>query len=88
MNWRPDGWDELRAGNCETLNPHCECVECIAFEAGADAMLEKLRERGNLIDIPDIGHNIMCPCEVVTPAKGVIVFIPDEETDEGLKEVK
>ena len=70
MSYRPEGWRKL--------NP-CECVSVKApfvdiFEAGADAMLEGLKEEG--IFTYGAGHypDIEVPKEV----SGYWCFIPDE----------
>ena len=45
-NRRPEGFNKARAERCTTQSEDCECCECMSFNAGADAILEKLIEKG------------------------------------------
>ena len=80
--YRPEGWEEkLHDWNCT----HWHTVECDrAYERGADAMLEALKEKGTHLNgdtvIPAHGDypEIHCPGGTV----GWLVLIPDEEIDD------
>jgi hypothetical protein len=62
--WRPEGWENPKSQE-QLLHPpgSLERISEIAYEAGADAMLEKLRAMGT-------------PTEKFWPGKRV--FIPDD----------
>ena len=55
-------------------------AENVAFEAGADAMLEALCKNGERVNIDRYPSNCICqvPVLVLIPAHGVAVFIPDQ----------
>ena len=71
MMYRPEGWKR----DCETMSDDCECVQCVAYEAGADAMLEGLKKEGDKID--DLHDDI----QELFPYEGYLVFIPEERDD-------
>lgn len=63
MSWRPEGWK----------NPHTDLASA-TFEAGADAILEALKEKGVFMTPQQM--------KVLAPERkypyGYLVFIPDE----------
>jgi hypothetical protein len=71
MNWRPEGWENpyayknLDAKPIDTGLDFANVPEIVAYEAGADAMLEVLRKTGvATYDDKD--------------RPGYLVFIPDD----------
>lgn len=85
--WRPKGWKNPFVGVLDftgtkptfnTTNNHKS--EKTAFEAGADAMLEKLRERGRHVNgnasFSSLGEHYTLSNEGNT---GTYLFIPDDE---------
>ena len=67
-------WDGLTGADIQEDAQYC------AFEAGADAMLEGLKKEGRRIDVNEMaGENCYVPYLVTLPAKGVLVFIPEEQ---------
>lgn len=73
MNWRPEGWQTLKAKNYPL---HCftpdDCVG-MAFEAGADAILEALKQTGTPTGLKYTAY--------ANDRKGWLVFIPDKEAE-------
>lgn len=81
--WRPEGWNN--SSNVIICGPLV--VKYIAFEAGADAMLEALRKQG----VISFGRAITpTPSQIdgarlgittsdINAVKGVLVFIPDDD---------
>ncbi|KKK76770.1 hypothetical protein LCGC14_2860290 [marine sediment metagenome] len=76
--YKPEGWK----------NPFDECVPLDlsdkmardAYESGADAMLEGLVKSSRRVDINEYGGvNCYFPYLLTIPAKGYLVFIPEEE---------
>jgi len=67
--YRPEGWedkkDELVSSALEQTTSYIEDMGNM-YEAGADAMLEGLREEGKVAHIE------------VRDKRGVVVFIPDD----------
>ena len=83
MSWRPKkGWVnpyiETRFGNDRCVS---DSPEEVAYEAGADAMLEALIKQGNPIEV------YMTESGVKSRIKGISVIIPDEEISDGLGSV-
>ena len=77
MNYRPDEWSGYHCGElcieCDT-NP----VDCNKhYEAGADAMLEGLKNKSSSIPIENY-----CEYYGSTPISGKWVFIPEEVESE------
>ena len=70
--WRPEGWNTLKAKN-QPL--HCFAPDvCVgeAYEAGADAMMKALKDRGV--------HRYNQPFDA-PPNTGTWVFIPDKDVE-------
>lgn len=71
MSWRPDDWEEIRG---DAIG-HAPTESTLAFEAGADAMLEALKKRGCLMTPEQM--------RVLAPDRkypyGWLVFIEEEE---------
>lgn len=44
LMYRPEGWLKRRGGLSHHSDKNCKCTECVNFEAGADAMLEGLKD--------------------------------------------
>lgn len=91
--WRPEGWENPTLP-VETVLTHDEGIarQCykMGFEAGADAILKALIEKGVSIDIKEGGDNFVkigmslfikyIDSKIVYgEAKGKIVFIPNGE---------
>ena len=80
-NWRPDGWKTLKP---KYYPLHCLAADdCVAqsFEAGADAMLEALREMGEVeTRMTYKSSDTLRVWGKETTGKSV--FIPDEEAKE------
>lgn len=92
--WRPEGWDEFKISRCvarqgipeASIEPRgCETCptnikECMVdVETAADALLEGLRKAGRRVDINEYGGvNYYYPYLLTIPAKGYLVFIPEE----------
>jgi len=73
--WRPEGWEEPYKYDHEY---HTDSYEGQAYEAGADAILEALTEKGIRTDSFRTNSN---PIYLTNPRqKGVYVFIPEEKT--------
>ncbi len=74
--YRPEGWKEIKDaihGKINIDDPYYEGEVDEGIEAGADAMLEKLKDSGTFTyghHSPDIGDQEI---------SGYWVFIPDEE---------
>ncbi len=66
---RPEGW----------VNDYTMEEGYLEFEAGADAYEAALKKRGHRVDIRDFGEtNCYFPFLLTIPAKGYLVFIPEE----------
>jgi hypothetical protein len=63
--WRPEGWN----------NPHSVALQFDAFEAGADAILKALKEKGAWMT-PEQMKLLAPDCKYPF---GYIVFIPEEK---------
>ena len=80
MNWRPEGWCiplEIKPLGESGKTAWLE-IDKFSFEAGADAMLEALREKGNA-DLLRFIYAVVKVRPIETIGKGKFVFIPDEE---------
>ena len=75
--YRPDkDWYKKRGGITGCTDIGCRCSECVAFEAGADAMLEGILKYGHYnVDWSDNCWDIP---EAHRGKKGILVFIPEE----------
>ncbi len=80
MSWRPDGWRKpvlvtsgLRSGKMQSFIDQF-------YEAGADAMLEALKERGTVLYLP--ANIAFTSIPIIQPVSGAWVFIPDEVPSE------
>ena len=88
MSWRPEGWPKCPCDECEKkeedeygLLCNLACGKYTAWlnrEAGADALLEMLREQGM-----EVGKGcISCVFALPPPARfnnGYVVFIPENQ---------
>jgi len=63
MNWRPEGWEQIKVKEGELL-----------FEAGADAMVEALKQKGAWMTPEQM--RILAPDRKYP--YGWIVFIPED----------
>ena len=78
--WRPEGWKnpympKTRYEEIQVTHkgwPKTDAV--MTFEAGADAMLEALRNIGAKVNKGE------APILYYVPSKGTLVFIPDDAT--------
>lgn len=76
MPWRPEGWNNIYSlayKNCHETQPEFAIqagMQGLAFEAGADAMFEALREHG-YETMDTFGEGPYC--------SGKEVFIPDDD---------
>jgi hypothetical protein len=71
--WRPENWVTPTPKTHRMGAPTFSIItegECVAFEAGADEMLEALRRIGTPTGLPYTAYANEC--------KGTLVFIPDE----------
>jgi len=68
--WRPEGWknEHIASASGKPINPEYQ-----VFEAGADAMLEALRNIGAKVNKGE------APILYYVPSKGTLVFIPDDD---------
>lgn len=73
--WRSDDWDEIKS-----KLPHDEHYQDYDFEAGADALLKKLRE-GCAIEYIDGNYIKLFGSDewIEWHRKGLIIFIPAEK---------
>ena len=71
MSWRPEGWDNPYPDPARNIACYDEVFHGI-YEAGADAILKGLREKG--LKVNNINPENM--------GKGIVVFIPDDEEKE------
>ena len=69
MNWRPEGWNPIKILDEKFPVSNMKVTHIETFEAGADAILDALREQGRLN-----------PC-VSPEALGMWVFIYDAKTE-------
>jgi len=78
MAWRPEGWKNPYIGEFNTT--WTMALERVAYELGADAMLEALRKQGVHVDRATA---FCCLSEHVTLSNkdntGTYLFIPDEQ---------
>ncbi len=71
--YRPDGWANPYGGDYESD------LQCVAFEAGANAMLTELRKQGNkLYEKGKAGDKLVIPLNFDCVLKGTVGFSPDE----------
>ena len=68
MSWRPEGWE----------NPHGMALEFDIFEAGADAMLKGLKEKGAWMTPEQM--RLLAPDRKY--AFGWLVFIPEDKENQ------
>lgn len=84
MSFRPEGWQNPHRDRWKeldhvmTLEEDYETNQHFSFEAGADAMLEALREKGNA-DLLRFIYAVVKVRPIETIGKGKFIFIPDEE---------
>ena len=90
MSWRPEDWSNPYEREPDILEGHPTYQEERAFEEGADAMLEALKQMGvrtNIYPVPvsrKADSAILAPLEgliyAYMPTEGCLVFIPEEAT--------
>ena len=84
MSLRPEGWQNPyrdswgKLAHEMTLQEDYETTQHFSYEAGADAMLEALREKGNA-DLLGFIYAVVKVRPIETIGKGKFIFIPDEE---------
>jgi hypothetical protein len=85
--WRPKGWGDKAAEFLKDYDDYHRGSYELAYEAGADAILEKLRGIGIKAKAGDHAHLALdIPAYktkgvnyvVVPRGRGIMVFIPDE----------
>jgi len=83
-NWRPEDWNPdytitlLEDANSGDVAQYTNVIVKSAYEAGADAMLEALKELGKYY------NDVEAPCKTIAvlqeiKERGWLVFIPDKE---------
>jgi len=88
--WRPEWWELRKNEDCK----HCvhfgqgkrDCVLCDrSYEAGADALLAALRQRGFHVD-RDASFSSLGEHCILSNKKNIgdYVFIPDDQVNDGL----
>ncbi len=92
--WRPEGWqnpyDSTTAlrdfGVAKQVNivmlgtkAYETCLQSIAYETGADAMLQSLRNVGVKLEEDAKSESYFFHVPSLCRLKGTVVFIPDEE---------
>lgn len=76
---RPEGWDNPFK---DADGKPWDYGASIAYEKGASAMLEGLKKEGSRVDIRAYPNNCYVQYLLSIPAKGYLVFIPDEVNNE------
>jgi len=79
-NWRPEEWR-----NPYTVNPQLKDYPKNAFEQGADAMLEAIKQTGEHYGDIDAPYKTVGVLKQVRES-GTIVFIPDKEVNHERKD--
>jgi hypothetical protein len=82
--WRPEGWDNLKISEEAERKKGYELTDVELVEAGADAMLEALR---NSKERRRVDTNITLDClpPISYSIRGYEVFIPDDKQPQTVK---
>ena len=75
--WRRQGWYKNRGGESKHSRKTCKCIECLAYESGADEMLKAVRAEGIHICVGQILE--LAGEKIKATRNQTLVLIPDEE---------